>query len=227
MALCLAACAFLHSARADSSFLLIQGAFGAGGSEATFKFRIDYPPGALSTGQNLLDSVFGTPVLDGTDSANGQPLYFAGTAARNVQYDHFSFGDQVVAFTFNSVTIKANDTPASGPTQDWAYYVAGGAGQFNGGPYSSGSWNFANDGQGTRTLATDSFDGWVFGSSGFDSNFSSDGSVVTINGAATDNAPTDADFANAFVISIPEPRGTVLLLGGMAVLWFWKRRRRG
>ena len=40
--------------RADTSHLLIQGPFGAGGTEATFKWQVNYGAGVLLNGQDLL-----------------------------------------------------------------------------------------------------------------------------------------------------------------------------
>ncbi len=225
-ALWLAACAFLHSAHADSSFILFQGDFGPSGAEQTFKFQISYPPGALTTGQNLLDAIFGTPVLDGTDAASGRPLLVAGTASQNVQYDQYSFGNEVVAFTFNSITIKANDKPPSGPTQDWTDYVAGGTSGNDGGPYSSGQWTISNDGATTRGLGNDSFDGWVFGNSGYDSDFTVDGNPVD------DRRRHDKQCAPRMPTS-PAQRSSACrnqavrrsCCWASAALWLWKKRR--
>ena len=47
--------------RADTSYLLIQGPFGAGSTEATFKWQVNYGAGLLVNGQGLLNTVFGTP----------------------------------------------------------------------------------------------------------------------------------------------------------------------
>jgi len=213
-----AVCTAVH---ADTSYLLIQGPFGSGSTEETYKFQAVYPSGSLVTGQDLLNSILGTPVMTGSYSGDygSYPEYTAtkgNNGATYVFYAADGLGYYPLSFTMNGVTV--NQDPSYDPA--WNYYVAGGTGDnaVNGdepGPYpNDGSWTFSNDGLDSRQIADDSFDGWVWGASG--GNFEA---PVTI--AGTDNAPVASNFT-----SVPEPNSLALLLIGAAGVWTMMRRRR-
>jgi hypothetical protein len=220
------------SLRADTSYLLIQGPFGAGGAEETFKWKVNYPSGVLQSGQDLLSAVFGSPSLSAvpyTDAySSDYNYYIAGNGAKGVGY--IDFGSSVsappstpvspfvVSFTLASTPV-AQDTSFN---PAWSYEVAGGTGDNAVGTYPNESygnyapnvWNFSNDGILSRGVTDGSFDAWVFGST-----YSSpeiDGSNVTT-----------ADFVGATVINVaPEPSSAALLAFGMSgMLAFLKRRR--
>lgn len=87
--------------RADTSYLLIQGPFGAGGATETFKFAINYAPGAIPTGFDLLT----TALTSGQLQSHVDP----------------SWGPSVDGFTFNSVSVP-NDYFVTGTW--WNYYTA-------------------------------------------------------------------------------------------------------
>jgi hypothetical protein len=218
LAILLAASAYLH---ADTSYLLIQGPFGSGSSEETFKFTVNYAAGSLATGQDLLNDIFGTPVPSGTSTDPtflGQPIESAGNSTMGVTYLSSSYGLLLYSFTLNGVEVDTDDNvPTGTSTLGWNYYVAGGSGSFGGDYADSGSWTLSGDGAGTRNLQNGTFDGWEFGNTGSDPGFTPVGSTATIDGA--DNAPTTADF-----IAVPEPSPIALLV--IAALPIASLRRR-
>lgn len=207
---------FTRLACADSSYLLIQGPFGAGSTTETFEWKVNYAHGSLTTGMDLLNAVFGTPTDTGTLYQSTYEIFSAGNNIQGAQYIDFNLtpGDPgtslfTISYTLGGTTVQQTD--AFDPS--WNYYVAGGAGSGNGGPYSSASWTYANDGINSRTLSDGSFDGWVFG----------DPSVpVSIAGFT----PTTGDFSGATVVNfgvVPEPTSLAFLSVGALLLI---RRRR-
>lgn len=225
MAVWLITSACLH---ADSSYVLIQGPFGSGGSELSYKWQINYPAGDLVTGQDLLNSVFGTPVATGsnyTDTYGTYPEYEAGNSSQGVEYAYYpslsEFG--VLAFTLSGTTVL-QDTSTN---PSWNYYVAGGSGTYNGGPYTSGTWNFSNDGQATRQISNGSFDGWVFGDPGY-----TDGTPTMIDNSSGTDAPDPSTFSETtptnffMLVSVPEPGAPVLAAVALGGLMLWKRKGR-
>jgi hypothetical protein len=215
--------------RADTSYLLIQGDFGDGGStEESFKWEVNYASGSLVTGQDLLNDVFGQPVLTGTytDAFDGTyPEYQAGSGLNIVDYIYFGSvgGYFPISFTLGGTT-QLQD-PSYDPS--WIYYVAGGGGFYgsddNGAPYANGSWAISDDGVDTRTLSNGSYDGWVIG----DPNV-----PAPIDDTSGDDAPTTAEFFNTdstnffTVLPIPEPGESLLVVLPMAAVAFWKRKGR-
>jgi hypothetical protein len=208
--------------RADTSYLLIQGPFGAGGTLETFQWQVNYQIGALAwTGQDLLTAVFGTPTLNGTYAFDSTLNYYkAGNSTQGVGY--IDFGSQttsppstpvspfVVSFTLGSNTVAQDPSYSPG----FNYYVAGG-GSAQTYP-NAGAWTYSGDGLTTRTLANGSYDAWVYGNTY---------PAATVAGAG--NAPTTADFAGATVINVvPEPTGAALLLLGAGGLCAFSKRRR-
>lgn len=228
--------------RADSSYLLVQGPFGPSSTEQTYKWQVNYPTGDLVTGQDLLDAVFGNntqPTYIGTytDGFGDAPYpeYEASNGSISVNYIYFANpgGYFPISFTLNGTTVLQD------PTYDpsWNYYVAGGGGgegsDFSGAPYSNdGSWTFSNDGIDARTISDGSYDGWVFGYTGFD-----DGEpAATIDNTSGVDAPTAGTFSNttptdffSVVNVIPEPGAQALLLiavPGVVALAFRKKKAR-
>jgi hypothetical protein len=205
--------------RADTSYLLIQGPFGMSGSEATFKWKVHYGAGALLTGQQLLNTVFGTPAASGTYTdgfAGVYDLYRAGNSSQGAAYIDFdttpgTLGSPfLLSLTLGAVTVEQDPSYSPG----FNYYVAGGGG---GQVYpDAGAWTLSIDGSATRTLANGSFDAWVFGST-----FPS----AMINGAG--NTPSVPNFSGATEITaVPEPAGLLLVLSGAGGLFALPRRRR-
>jgi len=211
-------CAFfvpLAGLRADTSYLLIQGGFGAGGATETYKWQVDYPTGALQSGLDLLSTVFGTPSPAGTyTNAFGEiyPYWVAGNSTLGAAYiDYGTDPSQLtepflVSVTVDSVTL----TQATDYSPGWVYYVGNGA----------GAWTVATVGVETRELSNGSYDGWVFGAT------NPYGSPVTFVTGST-NTPTTANFSNAMIVDLtPEPTSAVMLVLGTGGLLGLSRRRR-
>jgi hypothetical protein len=229
IAVAVALLAPLTGLRADTSYLLIQGPFGSGGGTDTFEWQVNYQAGALLTGQDLLNTVFGQPALNGTysdDFGGIYNYYTAGNSAQGAGYIDFGSNPSqltapfLAAVTLNSTTVAQDPSYSPG----WNYYVAGEAG------HPDGAWTYSLGGSLTRTLVNGSFDAWVFGST-YPAATIYDGTVGGINDDGSTstgvNAPMAADFAGAMVINIvPEPGSTALLLLGAAGLFeLYKRRR--
>lgn len=207
--------------RADTSYLLIQGPFGPLNAELTFKWQVNYQAGLLISGQDLLNSVFGTPALNGTytDAFSGQYDYYtAGNAVQGAGFIDFGTtpgtltSPFLISITLGSVTATMN--PSYNP--GFTYYVAGGGGAL---PYpNGGAWTSSQDGTATRTLANGSYDGFVFGSTTFNSE-------AQISGPT--NTPAAPNFAAATMINaVPEPASAaLLLLGALGLLARPKRCR--
>jgi hypothetical protein len=209
-------------AQTDTSYLLIQGPFGSGGSTATYKWQVKYPEGSLMTSQDLLNTVFGTPVPDGTlqgDYTFGQvSLYAAGNSTQGATYVYYppsQYFPTASLFTYaialSSSNVSTNDNVPTGvSTRGWNMYVDGGD------VVTTGTWNYSMEGQSGRGLSNDSFDAWVYGDTGSDPGYSPAGTMATVDGAAND--PVAADFADATVINVPEPASLALLAAGAAAL---------
>jgi hypothetical protein len=236
MAVCFITSALPASSHADTSYLLIQGDFGSGGTEENFKWQVNYQTGDLSTGQDLLNAVFGQPVLMGsyTDGLGDPPYdeYQAGSGSQSANYIDFGTGLGLfpISFTLGGTTILQDPTYSPG----WIYYAAGGSGAYgpdddgDGAEYpNTGTWtpsNFCNDGLSQRTLADGSYDGWVFG------NPYNPDMIDDSSGAAGPNS-TEFPVTNSTnfftILNIPEPGAPVLLGATLAALAIWKRKARG
>lgn len=202
-------------AMADTSYLLLQGPFGSGGSLETFQWKVNYTHGTLTTGQDLLNVVFGVPVDTNTLYQGTNEIFSAGNNVQGAHYIDFGSGGSslfTISYTMHSTTVE--QSAAWDPS--WNYSVAGGAGGNHGGSYSSGSWTYSDDGITTRTLSDGSFDAWSFGE-----NFPAD---PIVNGTTT-YAPTSGNFASAIVINVvPEP-GSLAFLSAGGLLLVRRRRR--
>jgi len=201
--------------QADTSYLLIQGPFGSGGAEQSFKWQVNYPTGQLENGLDLLKAVFGSPTLTGSfsDAFNGTyDLWTAGNPTQGMGLIDFNNNNLTAPFAVSFTVASTTVTMPTDYSLGWHYYVAGGGANLGNGYDNNGDWIFSQDGALTRSLADGSFDSWVFG------DFS-----ATVAGAA--NTPTTPDFSSATVINVPEPAGAGLLIFGGAVLG-WRRRRR-
>ncbi len=196
----------------DASYLLFQGSFG------DFEWQYHYEASTPETGQDLLNAVFGTPVLSSSTYTDGfgstYSYYTAGNAAQGAGYIDFGGGSLfLVSVTLDSTTIAQDPSYSPG----WNYYVAGGGSNYDTG-YDPTTWSYSNDGLDTRSLADGSFDAWVFGSTD---------NPPAVSGS--NSTPTAANFAGAPVVGvIPEPgSGTFLLIamaGGVAFQILRRRR---
>ena len=236
MAVWLLTSAFLH-ATTDSSYLLIQGPFGSGDSTESYKWQVNYPAGSLSTGQDLFNAVFGVPVLT-TGTYAGRPVLQSQSSAGTVDYVDYTFGNEVLSITINGVTKEL--TPDGGTS--WVYYVAGGTGDnavlvdppfgFAYGAYSSGAWNFSEDGADSRYLADSSYDGYVFGNNGYNPPYLPAAAIDDSTGAtgplSSEFTKTDSSDFFTVVTAVPEP-ATPAFLGVAAILGAlvcWKKKAR-
>jgi hypothetical protein len=213
--------ASLSRVQADTSYLLIQGPFGSGGAPETFKWQVNYQPGQLETGFDLITTVFGTPTPDGTfPDIFGGPhnLWTAGNSTQGIGIMDFANGDGIlespfiVSLTLNSTQVTSDVSLSPG----WTSYVAGG-GSNQGNGYDNGVWSFSQDGLLSRTLVDGSYDAWVYGITFGDS-------AVTVDGV--ENDPVAPNFAGATVINVPEPSSAMLLIvGGAGFATAFNRRR--
>jgi hypothetical protein len=198
-----------HLSHADTSYLLIQGPFGASDAVETFEWKVLYPHGSLNTGLDLLNAVFGQPTDTGTQYQNTYEIFSAGNNVQGAHYIDFGSGGSslfTISYTLGGKTVEQDGSYSPG----WNYYVAGGSG--TAGNYDSGAWTYSGDGLESRGLSDGSFDGWVYGNT-----FPAD----TISGGTTTFAPTAANFAGATVV--PEPASLAFLsLGALLLI----RRRR-
>ncbi len=208
------------------SYLLIQGPFGPSLALETQKWEVIYDEGTLTTGQDLLNAVFGTPTLSGTylDGFGYTNNYqTSGNATQGAGYIDFGSGLFAESFTLHGTKIAQSIFY----DPSWIYWSAGGS---DGGivNYSSGSWAYANSGPGSRLLANGSFDAFNFGTADWSATYLDPGTTTPISFGTTLNAPLTGSFTGAQVInlSVPEPGRLILsCLGGMAL--FWQRRRNG
>jgi hypothetical protein len=216
-------------AQTDTSYLLIQGPFGSGGSTETFLWQINYQNGVLLTGQDLLTAVLGSTSLDGTYTdgfGSTYNYYTSGNSTQGAGFIDFGYNPTqltepfLVSITLGSTTVAQATDYSTG----WNYYVAGGSGaegpndDGDGTPYPGGTWTVSNDGAISRTLSNGSFDAYLYGDTTYGDP------VPPIVGGTDAYAPTTSNFAGATVV--PEPDSTaLLLLGAGGILVFLKKQR--
>ena len=188
---------FALKAQADTSYLLIQGPFGPGGTTETFKWAENYTPGAANT------------------VTNGFDLLSNALTSDELQYTAYSFGNFVNGFTLSGSAVANSFDDNTNSGLEWNYYTAG---------PTDGQWTYsANAGPSSSPVSDGSFDGWVYGTLVYDSNYNVT-TVASIDGS--DNAPTSADFSGATIVSVPEPSSVGLVLLGAAGAVAVSRRKR-
>ena len=214
------------------SYLLIQGEFDSShaGLE-TSRWSVTYDPAVLTTSQDLLDRVFGTPKLVSgtTDRYETDPTAWAAdgnTWKVRYKFDS-SYGLFVDYFTRNGVALVSNFANILG----WNFDVAGGGGfsgsDYSGADYASGVWTYSNDGSGSRTLANNSIDGWVFGDTGTyggPPDFNLLTPPVSVSGFSATPSALGGSGVNVVSSAAPEPCRGLLLMIGLIVPIFRRSR---
>lgn len=206
---------FCGMASGAVSYLLVQGPFGAGDAVETYKWKVNYDPGQLVTGQDLLNVVFGIPADSGTNYTDGfggtNPYFVSSNGSQlGAGYINFSFGPFLESFTIKGK--KVAQSIFYSPS--WSYYNGGGV-------YPNENWFASDTGTGSRNLTNGSFDGFVFGTDSGDPNYVPPAIV------GTENSPQVTNFLSATLIDIsgaPEPGRTFLLLIGAGSLVMRRRR---
>jgi len=202
IALAVALLATLTGVRADTSYLLIQGPFGTAGATETFDWAVNYQPGQLLTGFDLLT---------------------AALTSNQFQYTAYSFGDEVDGFTLGGTSVQngswTTNPDGSGSGLSWTYYTAGAA---------DGAWAIGEDGASATDLSNGSYDGWVYGLNAYDADYNPTATPAIDNGTGA-NAPLTTDFSGATAVhyvAVPEPTSTALaFIGACGVLALYRRRR--
>lgn len=203
-----------NSASGDTSYLLVKGPFGSLGEVETFKWKVIYTPGQpLATGQDFLNTVFGTPVPLGTYGSSGPP-YLTSSNGTSLGAGYINFGNTANPFLFaESFTVGGIKVAQPADySKTWSYFNAGGTFYGAGGViYPAGNWTYAESGPGDRLLNNNSFDAFYFDQ----------------NDVPTDYLPLVSNFTDAIVIdltSVPEPGRVLLLLIGSAGMVMRRRR---
>lgn len=195
IALAVAFFATITGVRADTSYLLIQGPFGSGGATETFDWVVNYQPGDLTTGLDLLTAALTSDEL--------QTSYYAG------------LGYLVDGFTLGGASVQPgpwDDSTDSGLV--WNYYTAGA---------NDGSWSYAANGASSTAISDGSFDGWVYGTVSYaDYPVIEAADIAGDNNTPTKANFSDATVIT--VVPEPGSVALLALgAGGMAMLY--KRRR--
>ena len=206
---------------ATTTYLLVEGKFpSSAGSLTTYIWEVQYSGSQLLSGQDLLNVVFGTPIVTGAPI--GGQTYSASNGTNGALYPYSAvYGFYPSRFTIDG--LQGEETPANYSSY-WSYFSAGGG--YNdtsgtgyndpvAGPYDGGAWAYGATGPSDRLLeypggSAPSFDAFTFG-----------------QGSAPSILPTVSAFNGATVInlnSVPEP-GRVMLLA-LGVVGIMQRRNR-
>lgn len=214
----------VSTAQGAVSYLSIQGEFDSfSAGVETYKWKVDYTGSSLVTGQDLLNAIFGAPVL-----VSGS-TYMAGNTNHGVLYTFYS-GLGYSPQRFYTDGLAGPLTPPLWNGTYWAYFNAGGA--YDDGvditPYDDALWGYANTGGADRILADSdldvtlnepSFNAYVFGTGVTPSGNPSS----TFTGLET-LFSSGTGYNVYSIAAAPEPsRSLLLLLAGIALI---TRRRR-
>lgn len=230
--------------QAASSYFMIQGPLGAGGSYETYKFRVEYSsvlniPGFATEDNNsgfaMLAAIFG----NGVNEPTGIYSNSVGTVAAP--------GAFLQSFQMAGGSPVASGIYPTGP--QWGYFASGGtyvntwADPVINGTYDPGIWTESKTGMTTRYLADGSFDAWSFGvmtDTGEDDEFGFD---IYAFAPPVDVTPTLGDFTGALyaetkisadglpytvyrITSVPEPGRMLLMLVALGGMVLVRRSRR-
>ncbi|MCE9520255.1 MAG: hypothetical protein K8R87_11975, partial [Verrucomicrobia bacterium] len=145
------------------SYLLVQGPFGPSHETETQKLEVIYDAGRLTTGQDLLNAVFGGPVAQPYPD---DQISIAGDATFGATY-LYGTSYFVNAFNLHGTQVADEFNPS------WFNYASGG-GYFSdlfpppiSGSYDANSWTLSATGQTDRLLRYNdytgaTYDAWVF-----------------------------------------------------------------
>lgn len=171
----------------------------------------------------LIQGPFGT--LGATETFKWEVNYTAGTlttgydlltaALTSSEFQHSysaGLGYSIDSFTLQGTTVA----PTADWSKYWLYYTASA---------TAGAWSYSNEGISSRTLADGSYNGFVYGSSTYDSETWELTSADSIVGTA--NTPSTENFANATrVDAVPEPGSLALVIAGAGVVLTLRRKLR-
>ena len=182
----------------DVSYLLVQGPFGIANAVETFKWQVNYSPGQLVTGQDLLNAVFGSPTASGQYTTTGAYPdtynYLTSSSEHLLGAGYLNFYGSLL---LESLTVDGNKVAqTTNFSSSWSYYYD------PSGPVTTqtnppnGNWYYAEVGQGSRQLTNGSFDGWVFGLNGGPPDYSAPLIEGVVNLPQASNFPAATWAAN-------------------------------
>ncbi len=107
-------------------------------------------------------------------------------------------------------------------TLGWNFYLEGGDAADN------GAWNLSEEGESSRLLSNGSYDGWVFGDTGSDPDYTYLGPPAAVDDSSNSNSPSDFsnNGANDFLMVIDVPEPSALMLPGLALAVIALRRKK-
>ena len=202
-----------------TSYLLVQGSFG--GTPQTYKWQVNYNPGQLTTGQDLLNAIFGNNLTAaGTysdDFGGSYPIYNTTNGSLGATYISTFDGSFLIGLKVDGVTAMQS----TGYDPFWYYHATGGT-DINSTIYNSALWNEAQYGPASRYLANGSFDAF---------NLASYGTGITESDSNTGttliNDPVATSFSGARIVNLsaaPEPTRAMLAIVGTGFAFLRRRR---
>lgn len=205
-----------------TSYLLIQGSFN--GTPQTYKWQVNYNAGQLTTGQDLLNAVFGgalTSTGTYTDDLGDPPyaMFTTSNGSQGATYISTDWGMLLIGLKVDGAT--ALQSTVYDPF--WYYNLSGGT-DTDSTSYPSALWTQAQNGAISRFLTDGSFDGWNLASYGTPISGSDQNTGTTLV-----NDPVASSFSGARVINLsatPEPARILLLVAGLTIAAMRRARQR-